>query len=227
MSVCIKDLIKNINLVIGCTNKCPYCYARINCIRFHETDDFSVPEFFERKLRMLEKKIPGAYLLTGQSDFADWKEDWIEKTFEKIRENPQNQFIFLTKNPEKLNVKTDLQNVWIGTTVTCAADKHRFTVLKENVECPNLHATLEPLHSDVGELDLDGYNWLVIGTETGKRKGKIDARPKWVDGVVRQAQARNIPVFMKEELVRNIMGEERCIQQLPECFPLKPADLEV
>ena len=28
MSVCIKDQIQNMNLVIGCTVGCPYCYAR-------------------------------------------------------------------------------------------------------------------------------------------------------------------------------------------------------
>ena len=38
------------NIVVGCTIGCPYCYARNNCRRFHITDDFSVPEYMERKL---------------------------------------------------------------------------------------------------------------------------------------------------------------------------------
>ena len=42
---CIKDTIKNINIVIGCSIGCAYCYARINNNRFHTIDDFNNPLF--------------------------------------------------------------------------------------------------------------------------------------------------------------------------------------
>ena len=35
MSICIKDQIQNMNLVIGCTVGCAYCYARNNAKRWH------------------------------------------------------------------------------------------------------------------------------------------------------------------------------------------------
>lgn len=50
MSVCIKDQIQNMNLVIGCTVGCQYCYARNNVKRWHMIDDFAKPEFFNKVL---------------------------------------------------------------------------------------------------------------------------------------------------------------------------------
>ena len=51
MAVRIKDCIQNMNLVIGCTIGCSYCYARNNGRRFHMINDFEKPEFFPNKLR--------------------------------------------------------------------------------------------------------------------------------------------------------------------------------
>ena len=35
----------------------------------------------------------------------------------------------------------------------------------------------EPLFDDIGEIDFEGIDWIVIGTETGNRKGKSYSRP--------------------------------------------------
>ena len=75
MSICIKDQIQNMNLVIGCTVGCAYCYARNNVKRWHMIDDFTDPEFFPGKLRMMEKKRPQNFLLTGMSDLSGWKSE--------------------------------------------------------------------------------------------------------------------------------------------------------
>ena len=217
MSVCIKDQIQNMNLVIGCTVGCPYCYARNNVRRYHMIDDFSNPEFFPQKMRLMQKQRPQNFLLTGMSDLSGWKEEWREEVFAKIKENPQHQFVFLSKRPDLLSFSTDLDNAWFGVTVTRKSELWRIDALRENIKAKHYHVTFEPLFDDPGQADLTGIDWIVIGTMTGAAGRKVRTEPAWTYSLTDQAHAQNIPVFWKEDLVP-IMGEENMIQKLPAEF---------
>ena len=137
MSVCIKSLIKNVNLIVGCDIGCPYCYARNNCRRFHMTDDFSKPVFFRNKLHILDNKQPHVWFMTGLSDFTGWLPEWREEIFERMKANPQHQYIFLTKRPERIDFETDFDNAWIGVTVTHRNELHRIADLREHIKLQN------------------------------------------------------------------------------------------
>lgn len=217
MTVCIKSLIQNMNLVIGCTIGCSYCYARNNVRRFHMIDDFEKPEYFPRKLRLMEKKRPKNFLLTGMSDFSLWRPEWREEIFSKISQNPQHQYLFLTKRPEMIQFSTALDNAWFGVTVTASKEKERIQALREHIQGGHYHVTFEPMFDNIGDVDLSGVEWVVIGTETGRRKNKSVSRPEWVWNLTDQAKALGIPVFMKEDLLP-IMGEDQMIQELPPAF---------
>lgn len=219
MAFPIKDKIKNLNIVIGCPIGCRYCYARNNCRRFYMTDDFSKPVFFEEKLRLFDTKQPKIFLLTGMSDLAYWREEWKEQVFEKAAQTPHNQYLFLTKRPERLHIKTELENLWFGVTVTCAAERERIEILRRNVKAKHYHVTFEPLSDGVGEVDLSGIGWAVLGTETGRCKGKIPSEKEWIEGLNAQARAQDVPVFMKEALEGIIPGGQM-IQEFPKEFGL-------
>lgn len=81
------------------------------------------------------------------------------------------------------------------------------------LKAKHYHVTFEPIFDEIGEIDFEGIDWIVIGTETGHQKGKVDARSEWVLHITEQAKAQGIPVFMKEDLLP-IMGEGRIIQEL-------------
>ena len=221
MAVCIKDQIQNMNLVIGCTIGCSYCYARNNVRRFHMTEDFSRPEYFPGKLRLMSRKRPQNLLLTGMSDFSDWNPEWREEVFARIAQNPQHQYIFLTKRPEKIQFSTELDNVWFGVTVTSAKEKGRIQAMREHIRAKHYQVSFEPMFDDIGEVDFTGIEWIVDGTETGRRKGKSESKQEWVWNLTNQAHSRGIPVFMKEDLFTNgIIAETQMIQQFPKEFRL-------
>lgn len=170
-----------------------------------------------RKLRILDGRDPRVFLMTGMSDFSDWRSEWNAEVFERMARNPQHAYLFLTKRPERLDLQTDDDNVWMGVTVTCEAEKGRIAALRQHARARHYHVTFEPLFGPIEGLDLTGVEWIVVGTETGRRRGKVEARPEWVRGIIAQARAQGVEVFMKEDLLP-IMGESGMIQELPEAF---------
>ncbi len=215
--VCIKDQIKNLNIVIGCNVGCPYCYARINTRRFHITDDFEKPVFFPEKLKIMDRAKPQVYFLTGMNDFSVWQEEWKAEVLKKIEQNPQHQFIILTKRPDIIFLETDLDNAWFGVTVTRKTELWRIDALRSNIKAKHYHITFEPLFDDLGEVDFSGIEWIVVGTMTGAKRNRFPTEPSWANSLTEQAHALQIPVFWKEDLAP-IMGEDRMIQEMPEAF---------
>ena len=194
-------LIKTFNPVNGCNIGCPYCYARKINQRFHIIPDFSIPTFQEKRLEQLYKKRKGeVFLITSMSDFSGWKPEWRDKIFKALADNQQHQYLLLTKRPELIHFETNLDNVWIGVSVTNKADVKRIETMKKNIKCKHYSITFEPLHGDCGDMDLSGIECIFIGAET-----------------VKQAKALNIPVCMKMSLL-DIVGKENWIQDFPEDY---------
>jgi protein gp37 len=166
-------------------------------------------------LHKLERiKKPGIYFLTGMSDPYIWEKEWLDKSFDLLKQNPRTVGIYLTKAPNKMNLDNVPDNAWMGVTVTCKNDLWRIKSLKENIKCKNYHITFEPLFEDLGDIDLSGIRWIVIGTETGNCKGKIDTKKQWVNDLVKVARRYGCKIFYKEELARKIMIGETIIQEL-------------
>ena len=93
-------------------------------------------------------------------------------------------------------VSWPLPNVWLGVSVENRAALSRVELLRQ-VPAAVRWISFEPLLEDLGDLDLAGVSWAVIGGESGPgyRQMKID----WLRDIVTQCQAAEVPVWVKQD----------------------------
>ena len=75
--------------------------------------------------------------------------------------------------------------------------------------------SFEPLHSAIEPgVAFTFLNWMIIGAETGNRKGKIIPKEEWIRDIIYFADHEKVPVFMKDNLKPYWHAELR--QEFPE-----------
>lgn len=193
-----------LNPVVGCPNGCPYCYARGINTRFKLVGNFDEPEYFPERLNALKAKRGRSIFMDSMSDVGWWRREWLKEVADKIKANPQHNYIFLTKVSHMTLPKLKEEglyaneNVWVGDSFIKGiyVDKGMDFV------------SIEPMHGEVclGMKKNTRLRTVIIGAETGERKGKIIPKKEWVDNLVRRCDESGISVFMKESL-REIMGD--------------------
>lgn len=158
-------------------------------------------------------KKPKTIFVCSMADlFGNWVPlEWIQEVFEACRKAPQHRYLFLTKAPEryislaKLGQLPTEDNFWFGSS-TPTLETPYFYADKFNTFV-SIEPLLEPFHYFGAAKPEELPKWIIIGAETGNRKGKIIPKKEWVDEIARYAQGNGIPVFMKESL-RAITGED-------------------
>jgi len=92
-----------------------------------------------------------------------------------------------------------LSRCWIGVTVNRKSDLWRIDDLR-HVQAKVRFVSFEPLKENLGDVNLDGIQWIIIGGET--RNGKTVYLPDTdhVFPILDKAEALGIPVFLKNNL---------------------------
>jgi protein gp37 len=185
-------------------NKCKLCYNFVPHI--HR----------ERLIQPLLRKKPARIGLnfSGETFDGAMHPDWQDEILQMVEKCPQHTFIILTKQPQNIPKWFDYEapsNVWLGVSVNRKHDLWRIDALKKTMFNVKI-VSFEPLYEYMGDIDLDGLQWVIIGAQT---RPNLQPGSYWVRSLMNEAKRHNIPVFLK-----NNLGWPEKIQQ----FPPKSAD---
>ena len=173
------------------------------------------PTFHRYKLdEPLHWKKPRTIFVCSMADlFGEWVPDeWIEQVFEACEAAPQHRYLFLTKNPQRYNdlmsggKLPESENYWYGGTRTGIDGMREH----EAAMTENTFLSVEPLLAPIERETLNAlelWGWIIVGAETGIRKGKITPKREWVNEIAEKCKASGTPLFMKESL-RGLMGKD-------------------
>jgi protein gp37 len=186
------------NPVIGCKTNCVYCYAKKINQRFKYIKNWNNPEWREKSFNKKFPKKPSIIFVNSMSDIVYWKKAWMEKVINKIKDNPQHKFLFLTKNPGIYYMYNFPCNVLKGVTLTGSYKDTNVDIALMALMRKIDFISYEPLMSRV---DIpSNIKWVICGMETGSRKNRIMTIPSWIEQIRDQCKDYKIPLFMKNNI---------------------------
>lgn len=203
------------NPVRGCTKispGCKHCYAETFAERFRGVVGHPYEQGFD--LRLVPEKLgeplrwrkPSMVFVNSMSDLfhPGVPDDYIEAVARVMVTARWHTYQVLTKRSERLQnlLKTKLRfaalesHIWWG--VSVENRKHGLPRVQHLREAPAKvrFLSVEPLLEQLGELDLDGISWVIVGGESGP-----GARPMpsaWVLSLRDQCIESGVPFFFKQ-----------------------------
>lgn len=202
---------KTWNPTKGCTKispGCKHCYAEVMARRLQAMGTpgyeigFELSLLPDRLLQPLMIRKPTTFFVNSMSDlFHEAIPDaFVDRVMETIAATPQHTYQILTKRAERLPeyfaARQCPRNIWLGVSVE---DRQyglpRIDHLRQ-VDAAVRFLSVEPLLEDLGEMDLDGIHWVIVGGESGHHARPM--RPEWVSNVQEQADVAGAAFFFKQ-----------------------------
>jgi protein gp37 len=200
----------------GCTN----CYAMRMAARLQAMNHPAYAGVVRKsggrpvwtgKIHLVEKALaiplswrkPRKIFVNSMSDlFQDGvPAPFIRRVWDTMERAHWHTYQILTKRPENmLSVLSELAcdplpNVWLGTSVESAKYNDRIAALRK-IPAFVRFVSFEPLIGSIGQVNLSGIHWAIVGGESGPRARSMDAR--WVEEIRHQCRQAKVEFFFKQ-----------------------------
>ena len=198
------------NPVTGCTKVslgCRHCYAERMASRLQAMGQPNYKRGFQITLHEealevpLRWKKPQMVFVNSMSDIFHEKvpEEFIRRVFEVMRKASWHPFQVLTKRAERIErICREIDwptNVWMGVSVEARKYVERVDYLKR-IPAGVKFISFEPLIEALGEMDLSGIDWAIVGGESGPKARPMERA--WVIEIREQCLAARVPFFFKQ-----------------------------
>lgn len=199
------------NPVTGCTKVsagCKHCYAEVMARRLKAMGTPGYENGFKINLRPerlddpIRKSKPTVYFVNSMSDLFHPKvpDSFIGQVFDTMCRADWHTYQVLTKRPERmasyLRGASIPDHIWVGTSV----ENRRHGVPRiphlQAIDARTRFISAEPLLEDLGELELDGIAWVIVGGESGH--GARPMKSEWAESIQRQCDAADVSFFFKQ-----------------------------
>lgn len=203
------------NPVRGCTKispGCTHCYAETFAERFRGVPGHPYERGFDLR-RVPEKLIEPITWSKSKMIFVNSMSDlfhegvsdeYIKAVARVMVVADWHVYQVLTKRSERLrdllNTKLSFaathRHIWWG--VSVENRRHGLPRIDHLREAPAVmrFLSIEPLLEDVGEIDLSGIHWVIVGGESGA--GARRMQKEWVIDIRRQCERAKVPFFFKQ-----------------------------
>lgn len=164
------------------------------------------PTFLEAQFN---KKFPEKVqkiFIGSMSEIRFWKKEWLFRVFKKIKKYPQQTFQFLTKYPYIYHHIEFPAKTWLGFTVTINKDLANGILHIKKLRDFSLvgkylyFVSIEPILEKINPLDLIFLDWVIVGAETGNRRGRVIPKKEWIESIVDFCRDNDISIYLKDSL---------------------------
>jgi protein gp37 len=203
------------NPVRGCTKispGCKHCYAETFAERFRGVKGHPYEQGFD--LRLVPHKLtepfswrsPKLVFVNSMSDLFQpgVPDEYAEAVSSVMIKADWHTYQVLTKRSDRLSAllngrlrfAAERKHIWWG--VSVEDRKYGLPRIEDLRNSPAAvrFLSVEPLLEDLGELNLIGIKWVIVGGESGP--GARPIQKEWVVSIREQCRAARIPFFFKQ-----------------------------